>query len=367
MAPLRWLSLATLCCLVASALSASAVPDLAEVVKLKLRLPKTSPVHRTFGRDLLESTVSMCLWSSSYTLDSCDLNLDYITSLGTPSTNSQKLLAYVAALNNRCSNYTSSSSCTATPSEYCAWDSTFKECSVGPSFLKQGWLQNVLYCSGSRADIVMTCVALNQTSCGSNSNCVWQNTTQLAQNTIGTSLMNSLAEYAGHTVSSSSSVCAASWATNTTYLTTLASKIAKAETSASAFSVIFTDLFGDCSALTTFKSAVTTCSNKTTQATCDAQLACSWTNECDLAEDFVMDLLLDSSDPWVAKYTEQSLRCAAQTTSSACKGLATTTVDTTKYSSYLTLTPFSGAGMMSASSLLISLMAGLVCLWGMLL
>ncbi|GFR48685.1 hypothetical protein Agub_g10640, partial [Astrephomene gubernaculifera] len=382
MAPLRWLLFGTLCCLAASAISTPTLPALTNALKLKLRLANGDHVQRPFGRNLL-ATAPQCVWSPS---SGCDLNDGYITGLsGTPASNSQKLLARFAASDHKCSTYTTKATCMANPNDFCGWDSASQECSVGPSFLKIGWLQDVVYCSGSRVGALMTCLTLsNQTACGANSNCAWSDSTQLSSNSFGSSFLEALGGWSGYAASSTTYICSAKWTTNATDVAYLVNKMLAAAANASLdtssksagnfLGPVFGDLFGGCSGVTRYRDALLTCPAKTNKTSCDAAPACGWDPAmtipaCDMSDNYAMDLLLDPKDPWVIAYNNASSACAAQTTNTTCTGLATVTVDTTKYDSFSNLSPdfSSAAGMLSMSSLLMSLMAGLVCLWALLL
>ncbi|KAG2446855.1 hypothetical protein HYH02_008012 [Chlamydomonas schloesseri] len=333
--------------------------------------------QRAGSRALLAtSNSSLC----AYAFGNCDLNADYITSLGTPSTDSQKLLAYTSILSYNCSLKTSKTSCTGN----CEWVSTGSSgvCVISDSYFDLAWLRGKAYCAGSNMDTAITCSAYaTQSACGSG--CTWLSASAMSTS-IAATFASSFAELLGGSSGSTNAtgICLPNWMNDQNYVASLVSKITNAMSATSGITsylgAIFDDMFGTCSGVSSFKNMVMSCPAFKNATACRAAAGCEWLGStsssgiCDLSENaFGTDLLLDPNDPWVKQYNNATTTCNSKTTAAACNGAGAIQVDTAVYTSasYLSTAQPSffkdggAAGMASVSSLVSLMAAGLFALF----
>eukprot|EP00198_Chlamydomonas_reinhardtii_P011863 XP_001701200.1 predicted protein [Chlamydomonas reinhardtii] len=350
------------CCAMLAVASASPADGLQHALQRVLGSPdalkalasmRTDCSQHTGSRALLATTsASLCTYSSS---TGCDLNADFVTSLGVPQTDTQKLLAYTSVLSYNCSKLMTKASCNGT----CAWTSTSSTtgvCTVSDTFFSLSWLRGKAYCAGSPMDVAITCGQyVTQSSCGSG--CVWQPASSASAGAGSTAAFAAsfTGLFSGFGGSSGSSVnvtgtCMPSWINDQNFITSLINKVAAAvstststtttASSSGATSIlgpIFDDLFGTCSGVSGFKAMLTTCPTYKNATTCNAASGCSWSGfgssgSCDIGEGaFGMDLLMDPNDSWVKQVNNATATCTSKTSSVACSGAGNVNVDTSVY------------------------------------
>ncbi|KAG2427594.1 hypothetical protein HXX76_012248 [Chlamydomonas incerta] len=264
-------------------------------------------------------------------------------------------------------------------------------CIISDTFFSLTWLRGKAYCAGSPMDTAVTCGQITaQSSC--TGSCTWQSASSASTASATAAFASSFTElFSGFGGSSSVTVnatgtCMPGWINDQNFVTNLIKKVtdAIATTSTSATSSsgalnflgpIFDDLFGSCSGISSFKTMLLTCPNYKNATSCNAAMGCAWSGSgsfgsCDLGEtSFGTGLLLDPTDPWVKAYNNATATCDSKTTSLACTGAGTISVDTALYSSssYVSAaqpsyvasgTGGGGAAGMASVTSLVSLMAG---------
>ncbi|GLI65067.1 hypothetical protein VaNZ11_008491 [Volvox africanus] len=283
----------------------------------------------------LQATTSahQCLWTRRA---GCELNADFVTTLsGSPTTESQKLLARNAALSNICTGYNSSYTCLAKPGEYCVWSSSYQECYLGTGYIPDEWLQSRLWCSGSLAETTVKCVSsITSSTCSANAKCVWAPTglTSQASSIVGIIVTAILG--------SSNSSCVPKWATDEKVVNNLVQNAAKGTTVAEILAIIFNDLMGTCSSAQKFKTMLTTCP-VASASTCLSTPGCAFqSNACNYADDFPVYLLLNQTDTWVVAWNKARVQCEVLSSNSSCSSSPDLiTINKTLYSQYLALQP----------------------------
>ncbi|KXZ50087.1 hypothetical protein GPECTOR_18g64 [Gonium pectorale] len=253
-----------------------------------------------------------------------------------------------------CGAYNTSSTCTANTAQKCQWDSATQTCGVSNSIIDQQWLRGKVYCPNSLADYMITCSAISsQSSCNANSNCLWQ--TVVSSGSLVGQFLDTAAIWTGSSITSSTGKCVPKWSNDTSTVSSLIGKVFNASLSsmisgissssgaAAYMGPLFTDLYGSCTGVDSFKNLLLACGPRTNKTACEALSGCAWTPKagsnvnvtlngtCDIADTFATSLVLNATDPWVSAMNTATSQCATMASSATCTGLATIAVDTAKY------------------------------------
>ncbi|PNW76602.1 hypothetical protein CHLRE_11g467725v5 [Chlamydomonas reinhardtii] len=332
--------------------------------------------------------VTQCGWDGA----DCVLTSGFIASLperlGTPTTNSAKVLARAAYRATVCANYTASRiDCVAAATEYgCEWDAVAQSCGI-KDLLDPELLRRSAFCPGSRLDAAVSCASLTGGAADGSSGSGWQDTCASASyggyscklvngssvltsqpvQTLGDAVMGLINGVAAQAVqaikdaagqlnvtvsnatisllvnnataaANNSQACVAAWTTDTSYLKSLADTVISGLGSGKDVlsSLMTPELFGSCNTSSKLMSTVNTCPIKLNKADCAAVSGCSWVDlaqACTVAMDVVERMMLDPKDIWVAAYNNASALCDSLATQSSCN------VTTPRLSLNLTVDP----------------------------
>ncbi|EFJ42113.1 hypothetical protein VOLCADRAFT_107411 [Volvox carteri f. nagariensis] len=309
---------------------------------------KAAAVGRRQLQASSSTSASQCAWADN----ECKISADFVTSInGTPTTESQKLLARISAMGNVCASYTNSSTCTARLTDSCSW--SYSTCSLSNAFIPTEWLYNRIICPGSLVDKVVTCFRLtNQSACTANNNCAWAATGLLSNVSGGINFLSFVTGPIQQWFGAATSDCTPTWLSDTNVISNLISKITDAISKMGAnvdlgsmLQAIFSDFIGTCSGVTAFKDLLSSCPSMTTQSTCASKPGCAYSSGvCMIAEDFIMALLLDPKDSWVVSVNNAADQCLGLN-ATTCESFANITIDTARYTDFVQLQPsFSTTG-----------------------